>query len=272
VGGPAHLEDEVRQDADQVGVAHPLAVAVHGSLDEGRARLDPGQGNGDADAAVVVAVDPDALAAEPPDDVRGDPRDLRDELAPVRLAEGEVRGAPARGGLERAQGVLRVVEVAVEEMLGVVDDLPALAGQEGDGVLDHRQVLLGRRAQDLRHVEQPGLADEGHDRHAAVEERAHLWIRVGPRAGPARRAEGRQLRVAQTEVPRLREERDVAGVRARVAPLDVVDPELVQALGDEELVRDREADPLPLRTVAEGRVVDPYVVGWHGALRRRGIL
>ena len=53
----AHLGLESGDDAEQVGVAAPLAVAVGGALDVGDARLDRGQRVGDRAGGVVVAVD-----------------------------------------------------------------------------------------------------------------------------------------------------------------------------------------------------------------------
>jgi hypothetical protein len=52
----AHLELERRDDADEVGVAAALAVAVDGALDLTGAGLDGDQAAGDGALAVVVDV------------------------------------------------------------------------------------------------------------------------------------------------------------------------------------------------------------------------
>ena len=76
-------------------------------------------------------------------------------------------------------------------------------------------------------------------------------------AGPPGRAERREPGVAQVElVARAGEELGVLGVGARPAALDEADAELVELPGDGQLVGDGEVQPLLLRAVAQGRVVD----------------
>ena len=57
----------------------------------------------------------------------------------------------------------------------------------------------------------------------------------------------------ELEFPCLREEGDVAGIRAGESAFDVVDSELVEPFGDQQLVGNREADSLALRAVTERR-------------------
>ena len=71
----------------------------------------------------------------------------------------------------------------------------------------------------------------------------------------ARHAEGGDLRVLQVEPGDLAEEGLVLGVAERIAALDVVDAERVEALGDQELVLKAQADPQRLRAVTQRRVV-----------------
>src|SRR5205807_7036269 len=73
---------------------------------------------------------------------------------------------------------------------------------------------------------------------------------------PAGRTEGCHLRVLQTEALDGAEELLVARVRARPAALDVMDGEVVEPLGDAQLVLEREGDVLGLRPVAQRRVVE----------------
>src|SRR5437773_1926957 len=97
-------------------------------------------------------------------------------------------------------------------------------------------------------------------------------------AGPDRGRHGAAARVAQTDEGRARVGRGaharqravavgpeaidgaekllVAWVRTRPAALDVVDAEVVEPLGDAQLVLEREGDVLGLRPVAQRRVVD----------------
>ena len=81
-----------------------------------------------------------------------------------------------------------VVLVAVEAVLGVVDDELAVLLEKPHGVVDHRQVLFGRRLQHFADVQQPGLAEDRDDRRRGVEEQPHLVV-VGRRATSLRRVD-----------------------------------------------------------------------------------
>ena len=87
---------------------------------------------------------------------------------------------------------------------------------------------------------------------------------------PARRVapKAASCRVPQVELlAGAAEELGVLGVRARPAALDVADAEVVELPGDGQLVGDGEVQPLLLRAVAQGRVVDV-----EGALEVHGSL
>ena len=85
--------------------------------------------------------------------------------APPLVSQRTSQAAPAvGGGLEGLQGVVGVALEAVEEVLGVVDHLGDVRGEEGDRVGDHPQVLVERDAQDLAGLEVPALADDRHGR------------------------------------------------------------------------------------------------------------
>src|SRR6185437_10803577 len=62
----------------------------------------------------------------------------------------------------------------------------------------------------------------------------------------------------QVEFLDLAKKRRVAVVGARPSALDIVDAEIVEALGNLELVLDRERDVLRLTPVAQRGVVDLY--------------
>src|SRR5437870_33301 len=123
-------------------------------------------------------------------------------------------------------------------------------------VRDALEVLREADAQILAHLEVPGLADDGDHRRLGAETEAEVAVVGGLHARAAGRAEGRHLRVLQPEALDGAEELLVARVRARPAALDVVDAEVVEPLGDAQLVLEREGDVLGLRPVAQRRVVD----------------
>ena len=57
--GLIELEHQVRDDAGEIAIARPLAVAIDCALHLGSARLNGGQGVGHAQADVVVGVNAD---------------------------------------------------------------------------------------------------------------------------------------------------------------------------------------------------------------------
>ena len=233
-----------------------------------RARLHRRDGVGHGAAGVVLAVD---AQPEP-----GAVLDLRDGLGDaerqhpaVGVAEhGDVR-ACGDGRVEHPQRGVGVEAEAVEEVLGVEEDPPAFVRQEGHRVGDHGAVLGDVGAQGALDVAAVGLRDERDDRSLRVEQGADLRVGRGGGPGLAGGAERDERGVPQLQLPRrgAGEELGVLGHRPRPATLDVADPQRVEVAGDGELVGHRVADPLPLGTVAQRRVVDVEVVAEGGAGR-----
>ena len=137
----------------------------------------------------------------------------------------------------RGQRVPRVVLVAVERMLGVVDDFFALLFQEPDRVADHRQVFLRRRAQHFLHVQQPRLAKDGDHRRLGVDEQLDLRVVLGGNFLAACRAEGGNLSVLPLAPRRLLEKLNVLWVTPRPAAFHVVHTKRIELLGHAQLVR-----------------------------------
>src|SRR5439155_22352066 len=142
-----------------------------------------------------------------------------------------------------------------EEVLGVEDHLVDVLAEIGDRVVDHLEVRLEGDAEIVPHVEVPRLPDDRHDGRLRAEAFGEVPILGRLHPCPPRRAEGRDLGVLQPEPLDGAEELLVARVRARPAALDVAEPEVVELLGDAELVVEREGDVLGLRTIAQRRVV-----------------
>ena len=263
---PAHLQLQVADHREQVGVAGALAVAVRGALHVGGAGVHCGQRVGHRAAGVVLRVHADPEAG-PLDHLAHHPADAHRQHAAVGVAEHADVGAGGERGLQHAQPVVPVVPVAVEEVLAVQEHPPPLGDQEADGVGDHGEVLLRGGAQRLVHVPQVGLGDQADHRGLRVPQREHLRVGGGPGAGLAGRAEGDQLRVPQRQLGAgAGEELGVLGQRARPAALDEADAELVEQPGHRELVADREGHALALRAVAQGGVVDVERVVEHRSL------
>ena len=121
------------------------------------------------------------------------------DRAAVGIAEAEDVGAGLMGGFQGAQGVIGVGDVAVEEMLGVVDHFLAVILDVADGFGDEDEVFVFGDAEGAFDVEVPGLAEDGDDGGAGFDEGAHVAVLVDGVLGEARAAEGGQPGVMQGE-------------------------------------------------------------------------
>src|SRR4029077_10946573 len=72
--------------------------------------------------------------------------------------------------------------------------------------------------------------------------------------GEPRGAEGGELGMLQIELAGPAEKLLVLGIRSRPAAFDVVDAQLIQLLGNDELVIHRERDGFALRAIAESGI------------------
>ena len=229
-----------------------------------RARVDRGQRVRDRAAGVVVAVDADAHAGRLDHVVHhvGDPVG---QHAAVGVAQGGHLGAGLERGAQHLEGVVAVVAVAVEEVLGVQEHPLPLGAQVGDRVAHHREVLLQRRTQRQLDVPVVRLRDERDHSGTGVTQRGDQRVVGRLHAGATGGAEGRELRVLQVELlARTAEELGVLGVRARPATLDEAHAQAVDLPRNRQLVRDGEVQSLLLRAVAQGGVVDVEQVAGHG--------
>ncbi len=133
-------------------------------------------------------------------------------------------------------------------------------------VADRGEVLLLGGLERDPHVIVPGLGDEADGVGLGVEQRRQPRIVRGRAAGPPRHAEGREGRV---ELALLGEQLGVGRIGARIAALDVVDAEIVEHLGDRELVAEREIDAVGLRAVAQRGVEEIEPFAGHCGHQRR---
>ena len=252
----AELQLQVGDDRDEVRVAGPLAAAVDRPLHLPGADLDRRQRVGDRALGVVVAVDPEPHAvADRGQRVARRRRHLRGQRRAVRVAQRHGLGARLGGGTNTAQRVLRLGAVAVEEVLGVVDDALVLRAQERDRLGDHAQVLLAVDLDDLLEMQRPGLADERADRRHGIREQPQRLVARGGHAAPARHPEGCDLGLAEALAGEQLEQLLLLWVRGREAGLDQLDAELVEAVGDPQLLLGGERHALPLHAVAQRGVV-----------------
>ena len=268
---------QVRDDGGEVAVAGALAQAVQGALHVAGAGQHGGHRVGDGAAGVVVAVDADGgVVAHHPLHVGHDLGHLVRQRAAIGVAEHQVARSVHDGGLDGSQRELGVVLVPVEEVLEVDEHSATVAVQELHRVGDHRRTLVERGLQCLEHVIVPALGDDAHGRGLCIEQVAQRGVVVDLAARPARAAEGDHRRRGEVQFgERALEELDVLGVGTRPPTLDEVHAEVVELLGDAQLVVDRGRHALHLEAVAQRGVedFDEFLVGVHGecflGVRRR---
>ena len=197
------------------------------------------------------------------DDVVDHVGDPAREHAAVGVAQRGHVGPGLERGAQHLERVVAVVAVAVEEVLGVEEHPLSLGTQVGDGVADHREVLLQRGAQRELDVPVVRLRDQRDDPGTRVAQGRDQRVVRGLHAGPTGGAEGRELGVLQVELlAGAAEELGVLGVRARPAALDEPHAQAVDVPRDGQLVGDGEVEPLLLRAVAQRGVVDVEQVAW----------
>src|SRR6266702_5914831 len=146
-------------------------------------------------------------------------------------------------------------------MLGIEDRLVEPLRRHGDAVGDHLDILGERDPERGLDVEVPGLADQAGDLGAAAQRRRQTGIVRRAAPGTPRHAERGDARLFQRR--RVLEEGVVGRVGAWPAALDIVYAEPVDLARDRRLVGGIEIDPLRLRTVAQGRVVEIDALAAH---------
>ena len=78
-----------------------------------------------------------------------------------------VSAPPRTAACQRFEGIGGISFIAVEEMLGVVDDAPALRFEIGQTLLDDAQVVVEGGPQHFGDVQRPRFAEDGADRACA---------------------------------------------------------------------------------------------------------
>jgi hypothetical protein len=166
---------------------------------------------------------------------------------------------------ERERGVALV---AVEEVLGVEEHPLALGNEPRNRVAHHRGSFFERRSKRLGHVVVPRLADDADHVGRRRGEVQQCGVVGGGAARPPGRTESNERRRLQLQLALggPTEELVILRVGARPSTFDVRDAEVVELLGNPQLVVDGERQPLALAAVAERRVVDVDTC-WYGGLR-----
>ncbi len=135
--GGAHLQLQVGNDREQVGVAHPLPDAVHRALHARGAGAHGRERVGHRAARIVVAVDAERLARKRRRRGGHDGLHLEGQRATVGLAEVHRVSPRFHGGPHASQRVVGVGLVAVEVVLGIEHHAPPGRLQIGHRVGNH---------------------------------------------------------------------------------------------------------------------------------------
>src|SRR5262249_37330706 len=126
--------------------------------------------------------------------------------AAVGVAQAQDAGAGFVSGFQGAQRVVRIGGVAIEEVLGVVDDFLAVFAEIGYGVGDENEVLFQGNAERAMNVEVPRLPKNRDDRSAGVHQGKNVAVLLHGVLREPGGAERSQLRVMELEVLGAREE------------------------------------------------------------------
>ena len=258
-GVKTHLQDEIGDQRDHVGVAAALAQPVDRALHLARAGTHRGQSVGDGILGVVVGVDSEAITRDLPGHFADDAFDLVRQGSTVGVAQHQ----PARARLvrrsEAGHRVIGIGFVAVEKVLGIEHHLVHATLGIGKRVGNHLEVFGAVDFQRHVDMEVPGLADHADIARLGLQDGGESWIVRRTAAGAAGHAEGHELGVP--ELGRIGEEAVVGRVGAGPAALDVVDAQKVELARDRGLVGHGEIHALGLRAVSQGGVEEIEPVG-----------
>ena len=192
------------------------------------------------------------------DFLQGAGNDLADfprQGAAVGVAQHDPVRARVLRRLQHRQRVFGIVFEPVEEMLRVENDFQPAALQKRDGFADHRQILFQRRLQRGVHVEVPRLAYQRGRFGAGIQKSEQIRVLLADGVLAAGAAERDELG-PQVQIPRPAEKLGVFHVAARNAAFNIMNAQGVQFFGDFDLVLYGQADPFPLGSVPQRRVVD----------------
>jgi hypothetical protein len=203
-----------------------------------------------------VAVDAELRARALPNVGDGLPH-VVGQRASVGVAEHQRLCARFLRRRQHGQCEVGIASVAVEEVLRIEEDPHVVLAQEANGVGHHGHRLVEGGPQGLGDVAVPRLGHNAGDRRPGLNQVGENGVGLGFHAGPPGGAERHQCGGAERELLlRPREELDVLGIGPGPATLNEGDPEVVELLGDPELVVDREREALLLAAVPQNGVED----------------
>ena len=266
-GTAAHLDFDVADKGEDVGVAGAFPVAVHAALDLHRSGFDGSHRVRHGTPRVIVGMNPDFNLLEVVfiqvgagfSDSRADGRG---QVAPIGVTQHDGFRPRLPGGLQHFQPVLGIVSQAVKVMFSVQEHPPTCLDQELHRVAHHRQVFLTGGFQGISDVTQIRFCHQGNDRRAGIQQCQHLRVLAsfGPHlAGGAKSCQGRMAQLQFRQ--RQRKKLGVFRNRAGPAAFNKANSQVIKGLGDIQLVRYGQRDALHLGAITQSGVVYLYRLG-----------
>src|SRR5690606_23229106 len=125
---------------------------------------------------------------------------------------------------------------------------------------DRFEILLVGAAERDAHMVVPALGDEADRIRARLQHRSKSGIVRRRHAGAFGHTESHEFRPLRAL---LLEKLRIGRIGAWIAALDIVEAELVQQTGDDDLVLDRKIDAGRLLAITESRVVEVDALAFH---------
>src|ERR1700735_4432854 len=146
------------------------------------------------------------------------------------------------------------MDVAVEEVVGIVDHFLAMVLQVTDRFRDDGQVFVFGDAERARNMQVPALAEYSNDTGSGIDQLTDVAVFLNRISREAPRPEPSKLCMLQLQAARLPEELFVFGIGTRPSAFNVINTELIEFPGNQDLVLDRKRDGFPLRAVPESGI------------------
>ena len=263
------LELQIRHQRDQIHIAavlpNPIDRPLH-MLGPGRNRR---QRIGHRHPRIVVRMNADLRRGLLPHIGRRRRNQFRHRSA-VGITQNQNRRAALLRCQQRANRIFRIGLPCIEEMLGIPHHVPSRAAHQLHRIGNHRQIFFRRDAQDRLGLKFRRFPHKRHHRRLGLDQRPHSRILISPHPAPPRHPKGRHPRVLQLQLSNILKKRHILRIGNRESPLDVIHPQLIELRRHQQLVLKREAKPLPLRPIAQRRVVNldsPWLIHVRPSLR-----
>ncbi len=248
----AVFQHQDRDQRDQVGVAAAFTDTVDGSLNLPRPCLHRRDGVRHRKATVIMGVDADIRIRQGLTNRGYRLGDLFGHGATIGITENDPFGAAFMGSLGAIKGKLGVVLIAIKEMLTIEHRLtPALLGG-GNRFPDHHQVFIKADPKRGFNMKIPCLADQAGAIGFSIKHGIKPAVIGGAAATPAGHPESN--RTGMVKRRKLTEKGIVGGVGARPAPLNIINPHIIEGAGNSNLVGHCKINAACLTSIPQGGV------------------